>query len=613
MFKKLLKGLLTLYRWIRSVCLNLLFIVVLIFVLAAIFSSDRIEIADGSALLIAPVGNIVEERTTVSSFRDLLGGNPADNEVLLQDIIDSIEIAGRDEAISAIVLQLDYLQGASLTQLQDIGKALLAFKETGKPVFNTADNLNQSQYYLATYADEIILNNLGAVSIQGMSSYQYYYAEALEKLDINVNVFRVGEFKSAVEPFELNGMSDAARENYEDWLNDNWQLYLSGISEARNLDAGELNSYINNPDQALIPFNGDTAAMALDFGLVDQIASRPETRDYLIERIGFNENADSFLQISFEDYVNERRVSLPAELGGNQIGVIVASGTILDGEQPAGTIGGDTLSDLIRQARLDNNVKALVLRVDSPGGSAFASEVIRSELLDFKKAGKPLVVSMGSVAASGGYWIATAADEIWASPATITGSIGIFGIYPTFKQTLNNLGVYVDGVATTTQAGIYGLGMELPESTQRAIQLNVENGYDRFLQIVAEARNMSTEEVDTVGQGRVWSASDALEQGLVDSIGDLDDSIEAAANLAALDQYRAVPITRMLSPTEALLQSMTENFDIQSWFKPFNSLISFASPVNRLYQQINEDIQNISLMNDPSNLYLQCFTCLNPL
>ncbi|MGA1742294.1 MAG: signal peptide peptidase SppA, partial [Pseudohongiellaceae bacterium] len=555
-------------------------------------------------------GNIVEERTAVSSFSDLLGGNPADNEVLLQDVIDSIEIAGRDEAISSIVLQLDYLQAASLTQLQDIGKALKAFRETGKSVYTVADNLNQSQYYLATYADEIILNNLGAVNLEGMSSYQYYYAEAIEKLDVNVHVFRVGEFKSAVEPFELNGMSDAARENYEEWLNENWQLFVTDISQARNLDTEELNNFINNPDQQLVPFEGDTAAMALDFGLVDQIASRPEIRNYLIARIGSTEAGDNYLQIPFDDYLDERRIILPAELGGNQIGVIVASGTIYDGEQPAGSIGGDTLAALIRQARHDENIKALVLRVDSPGGSAFASEVIRSELLEFKSTGKPLVVSMGSVAASGGYWIATAADEIWASPATITGSIGIFGIYPTFKQTLNNLGIYVDGVGTTTQAGAFGLGMELPESTQIAIQLNVEKGYDRFLQIVAEARDMSTAEVDAVGQGRVWSANAALERNLVDQIGDLDNAIEAAANLANIDQYRALQISQPFSPTEVLIQSMAENFNILSWFKPATSLFT---PFNRLYQQINEDIQQLSLLNDPGNLYLQCFSCLNPL
>lgn len=610
MLSKLFKGLLTVYRWIRSFCLNLLFIVILLFVVASIFSSDRIDIPDGAALLIAPVGDIVEQKTAVSSFSDLLGGNPADDEVLLQDLIDSIEIAGRDETISSIVLQLDYLQGASLTQLQDIAKVLTAFRETGKPVYTIADNLNQSQYYLASYADEIILNSLGAVNLEGMSSYQYYYAEVIEKLDINVHVFRVGEFKSAVEPFELNGMSDAARENYEEWLNESWQLFISDISQARNLDVEELNNYINNPDQQLAPFAGDTATMALNFGLVDQIASRPEIRNYLITRIGANEAGDDYLQIPFDDYIDERRIDLPAELGGNQIGVIIASGTIYDGEQPAGSIGGDTLAALVRQARHDDNIKALVLRVDSPGGSAFASEVIRSELLDFKSTGKPLVVSMGSVAASGGYWIATAADEIWASPATITGSIGIFGIYPTFKQTLNNLGIYVDGVGTTTQAGAFGLGMELPESTQRAIQLNVENGYDRFLQIVAEARDMSTTEVDAVGQGRVWSASAAFEQGLVDHIGDLDNAIEAAANLADIDQYRTLEISQPLSPTEVLIQSMAENFNILSWFTPAGSLLA---PVNRLYQQINKDLQQLSLLNDPGNLYLQCFSCLNPL
>lgn len=613
MLAKLFKGLLTVYRWVRSFCLNLIFIIALAFFLSAIISSDRLEIPQGAALVIAPVGSIVEESSSVDSLSDLFGGNPADNEVLLQDLIESIEIAGRDDAISAIVLQLDYLQGASLTQLQDIAKALTAFKNDGKTVYAIADNLSQSQYYLASYADEIILNSLGAVNLEGLSSYQYYYAEAIEKLDINVHIFRVGEYKSAVEPFELTGMSDAARENYEEWLNQSWQLFIDEISQQRNLNSEQFDNYINNPDQQLALFDGDTAAMALDFGLVDQVSSRPAMRNYLIDQIGLNEDGSSFVQVPYQDYLTERRVPLPAALGGNQIGIIIASGTIYHGEQSAGSIGGDTLAGLIRQAKNDANVKALVLRVDSPGGSAFASEVIRTELIDFKRSDKPLIVSMGSVAASGGYWIATAADEIWASPATITGSIGIFGIYPTFKETINNLGIYIDGVGTTTQAGAYGLGMELPDSTQRAFQLNVEKGYERFLEIVSVARNMTTEEVDALGQGRVWSANAALEQGLVDNLGDLENAIEAAAKLAGIEQYRTQQITQPLSPTEILMQSVLENFNILSWFSPMDNIGLLSSPLNNIYQQFNEDIQKLLLSNDPNSLYLQCFACLNTL
>lgn len=613
MLAKLFKGLLTVYRWVRSFCLNLIFIIALAFFLSAIISSDRLEISQGAALVIAPVGSIVEEISSVDSLSDFFGGNPADNEVLLQDLIESIEIAGRDDAISAIVLQLDYLQGASLTQLQDIAKALTAFKNDGKTVYAIADNLSQSQYYLASYADEIILNSLGAVDLEGLSSYQYYYAEAIEKLDINVHIFRVGEYKSAVEPFELTGMSDAARKNYEEWLNQSWQLFIDEISQQRNLNSEQLDNYINNPDQQLALFDGDTAAMALDFGLVDQVSSRPAMRNYLIDQIGLNEDGSSFVQVPYQDYLTERRVPLPAALGGNQIGIIIASGTIYDGEQSAGSIGGDTLAGLIRQAKNDANVKALVLRVDSPGGSAFASEVIRTELIDFKRSDKPLIVSMGSVAASGGYWIATAADEIWASPATITGSIGIFGIYPTFKETINNLGIYIDGVGTTTQAGAYGLGMELPDSTQRAIQLNVEKGYERFLEIVSVARNMTTEEVDALGQGRVWSANAALEQGLVDNLGDLENAIKAAAKLAGIEQYRTQQITQPLSLTEILMQSVLENFNILSWFSPMDNIGLLSSPLNNIYQQFNEDIQKLLLSNDPNSLYLQCFACLNTL
>ena len=389
MLGKLFKGLLTLYRWIRSFFLNLFFIIFLLFIVAALFSSDQLEIPQGAALLISPSGALVEERSSVNTIGDLISGGSNPDEVLLQDLLEGIAIAGRDDAISSIVLRLDYLQAASLSKLQDLGNALNEFKQSGKTVYAIGDNFNQSQYYLATYADEIIINNMGAVNLEGMSSFQYYYAEAIEKLDVNVHIFRVGEFKSAVEPFELNGMSDAARGNYEQWLNESWQLFLDDVSREREISSTQINDIINNPDQYLATYSGNTAAMALGLGLVDQSISRPEIRDYLIDKIGSDAESNNFMQVPFDAYLAERRIPLPASLGGNQIGVIVATGTIYDGEQAAGSIGGDTLASLIRQAKNDENVKALVLRIDSPGGSAFASEVIRSELLDFKNSGKP--------------------------------------------------------------------------------------------------------------------------------------------------------------------------------------------------------------------------------
>lgn len=613
MIAKIFRGLLTLYRWIRSFFLNLLFIVVLLTVLSVLFSgSETVEIPEGAALVIAPVGDLVEERTRISGFGDLFSGNPADSEVLLSDLLEVIEIAGRDDAISAIVLRLDALQGADLSKLQDIATSLVSFRESGKTVYALADNLSQSQYYIASHADEIILNKMGSVNLEGMSSYQYYYAEALANLDINVHIFRVGEYKSAVEPFELNGMSEEARENYEELLSSSWQLYLDGVSQQRGMPPEQINNLINTLDEQLAGVGGDTARLALESGLVDQISSRPDMQGYLISQVGMDMQSGNFLQVSYERYLQERRLPLDSILGGDQVGIIVASGTIFDGEQDPGSIGGDNLSALIRQAQDDENVKALVLRVDSPGGSAYASEVIRQQLLEFKDSGKPLVVSMGGVAASGGYWIATAAEEIWATPATITGSIGIFGIYPTFSQTLGRLGIYVDGVGTTDQAGAFGLGRELPAVTQNAIQLNVENGYQRFLTIVSDARNMSTAAVDAVGQGRVWSASAALEHGLLDDIGDLDDAVEAAAGLAGLNQYRAQLITAPLSPGELLLQNIADNWDISAWFSTGTDLMS-AFQLSGIFQQLEDDLLQLVKFNDPNNLYLQCFACNRPL
>jgi protease-4 len=608
MIRKILKGILTLYRWIRSAFFNLLFIVLLLAILSSLFSSETFEITPGSALVIAPNGYLVEQRSQVDSFSDLLGGNPARHEIPLQDMLDVIDIAADDDEISAIVLRLDALQNASLNMLHDIGQALSAFKSSGKPVFAVADNLSQSQYYLASFADEILLNEMGLVNLEGFSSYQFYFAEAIEKLGINVHIFRVGEYKSAVEPFELNGMSEAARENYEQLLGERWQFYLENVGAQRQLTPEQINDLINNQDQYLAEVNGDSAQLALRNGLVDQVTSRPGMRDYLISRIAPNADNSNFLQVAFEAYLAKRRPPFNAIPASNQVGVIVASGTILDGQGEAGSIGGDSLSILIRQARDDANIKALVLRIDSPGGSAYASEVIRQQLLDFKQSGKPLLVSMGGVAASGGYWIATAADQIWASEGTITGSIGIFGIIPGFSESLARLGIYTDGVGTTEQAGALSLVREMPESTRNAIQLIIEKGYERFLTIVAEARNMSTEDVDAIGQGRVWSALAAQQFGLVDNIGDLEAAVAAAADQAGLERYQTRVIAEPPSAAELFLRNLSDSLNVRSWFAAEQPLMA-NTLINELYRELDQELGLFLQLNDPGNLYLQCFVC----
>ncbi len=608
MFRKIFKAILSLYRWIRAICLNLIFIVILLAFLATLLSSDSFEVPEGAALLIAPTGTLVEERTRLDSFSDLLGSNPARDEVLLEDLLDAINFAAEDDGISAIVLALDALQSADLSKLEDIAQALNEFKSSNKPVYALADNLSQSQYYLASHADEILLNPLGMVSLEGMSAYQYYFAEAIEKLGINVHIFRVGEYKSAVEPFELSGMSDAARENYQQLLGQQWQLYLDGIAQQRQLQPEQIEDLINNQDQYLAAQNGDSAALALDFGLVDQLSSRPAMREYLINRIGRDAENNSFLQVPYQRYLAARRLPFTPIPASNQVGIIIASGTILDGEGESGSIGGDSLAALIRQATHDENIKALVLRIDSPGGSAYASEVIRQQLLEFKQRGKSLIVSMGGVAASGGYWIASAADEIWAGSATITGSIGIFGILPTFSDSLENLGIYTDGVATTRQAGAFGFGRDLPEVTRNTLQLIVENGYQRFLTIVADARSMSLQEVDTLGQGRVWSADDALSFNLIDNIGNLEDAIAAAAEHAGLDQYQTRRIAQAPSAAELFIENLADNFDISSWY-PARQTALAKLLISNLSREFEANIAHLLSINDPGNLYLQCFVC----
>ncbi len=601
-----------LFTIFRSIVVNFLFLLILLFLISALADTPRVQVPEGAALVIAPAGVIVEQASYIDPFSGLIDSPlvSESSEVLLKDILDAIEIAQNDPDISALVLQPGSIQGAGFSKLQDIGAAIINFKSTGKRVYASADSFSQGQYYLASYADEISVNPLGGVDLEGFSSYQLYYKDALDKLNINFHIFRVGEYKSAVEPYERNDMSDEARAANIAWLEDLWQLFIDDVSLQRNLESNIINQQINNIDTQLAIYDGDAAQLALQTGLVDYIRDRTALREYLMAEIGSNNQAKDFKQINFENYLSVKRTAtLDASDPANKIGIIVAKGTILDGSQRQGNIGGDSLSTLIRQARENDSIKAVVLRIDSGGGSAFASEVIRSELLKLKESGKPIVASMGSTAASGGYWIASPADEIWASPSTITGSIGIFAIYPTFEGTFKSLGVYADGVGTTELAGAFAVGRELPEFASNAIQLTLQNGYDRFLTIVAEARGMSLEEVDAIAQGRVWSGQAALEIGLVDNLGNLDQAISSAASLAQLDDYEEEYIEMKLTTSEQLLKDIIENisFDFMIKEKPVSNASNYS--LSSLYQLIQSELNQLIKLNDPNGMYTQCLEC----
>ena len=585
----------------RKVTFNLLFLFLAMGLLATLFSNDDPKIAKTTALVIEPKGKLVEQLTakTVGSLIDEARGAGI-VETLLKDVIDAIDAAKDDDRVQLLVLDLNSFSGAGLTKLQDMAEAITNFKTSGKKVIAISDFYGQDAYYLAAHADEVIVNEMGEILIEGFGRGRMYFKEGIDKLGLDVNIFKVGTFKSAVEPFELNGMSEYAKEANENWLGDLWQIYLNDVTAARGLKPQSLNQYAQEFAKLVVQANGYLSAV--DFGLADQALSRVEAREYFIELVGENKETHSYNRVGLDDYLTTiKEDRFGRETKGKKVAVVVARGTILDGTQPAGTIGGDSTAALIRKARNDEEVKAIVLRVDSGGGSAFASEVIRRELEKARADGKPVIASMGSVAASGGFWISTSSDQIWAHPSTITGSIGIFGIFPTYQKPLAKyLGIRVDGVGTAPLAGGARMDRELPSEMGDAIQSVIERGYREFLQRVADSRGMTTEEVDKVAQGRVWSGSDAYKLGLVDNLGDLDDAIAAAAKLAELDEDYVVSY---IQQEEGFQDKFVRELMAGAISASNQNSISI-SPLNRMLLKVQHAAADFGALNDPNHAYV---------
>jgi protease-4 len=585
----------------RKVAVNLLFLAIVIALLVVVFSSDEPEIADTTALVVAPKGQLVEQLSakSIEQMIDEARG-AATPETLLKDVIDAIESGKEDDRVQVLLLDLSSFGGARLTKLQDVAEAIVDFKTSGKKVIATADMFGQDAYYLAAHADEILTHTMGAVMLEGYGRYRMYYKEGIDKLGLDVHIFKVGTYKSAVEPYLLDGMSDYAKEANREWLGDLWRIYLDDVAAARGIPAENLDDYAQNLPRFMAEADGDTTKAALDFGLADQALTRVETREYLIELVGEDEESHTYNQIAFNDYlktVDDDRFGHEAK--GDRVGIVVARGTILDGTQPAGKIGGESTAALIRQARNDEDVKAIVLRVDSGGGSAFASEVIRRECEAARADGKPVIASMGSVAASGGFWISTSTDQIWAHPSTITGSIGIFGMIPTYQRPLaEHLGIHVDGISTAPLAGVR-VDRELPPEVGDVIQGIIEHGYREFLQRVADSRGMTTEEVDKIAQGRVWSGTDAHELGLVDHLGDLDDAVAAAAELAELGDDYAVSF---IEKEEEFKDKMIREMLAQAMHAAGQD-VPDASPLDEMLLRIERAAADFGTLNDPNHAY----------
>ena len=602
----------------RRAVVNIVFLLIIFFIIKAIVSSDAPMVDSNSILVVKPMGYIVEELDYVApmdeAIDELRESSSRPPQTLLKDLLKSIELARTDDSISSMLLDLGALYGAEPSKLQQIAKRISAFRTSGKKVYAFSEGMNQSQYYLAAHADEVMIDEMGMVYIEGYGRFNTYFRGAIAKLGIQTHVFKVGTFKSAVEPFIRDNMSDAAKEANLGYLSDLWQSYKDDIRVARELQPGAIQNYSDNFLVAASNTTEDASSLALDSQLVDRLMSRQELKKYLMDEEGTSANGKSYRGIKFQRYLS---IKNPPAIMNNgittdSIAVVVAKGVILNGKQKAGTIGGLSTSALIRKARTNSKIKALVLRVDSPGGSAYASEQIRREILATKAAGKPVVVSMGSYAASGGYWISANADEIWASPTTITGSIGIFGMMATFEKPLNELGIFRDGVGTTKLSGAWDAAKPLRDDVSNAIQRSIENGYGRFLSIVSEGRNMSVEAVDNIAQGRVWSGRDALELGLVDKLGDLEQAISSAATLAGVVNYEVKYIEQKLTSSEQFFKDLFNSQIFASIVGNTDSdVVPMRSATDIVINQLQTGIEQLQNMDDPNSMYAHCLCNLN--
>ncbi|MGA2708967.1 MAG: signal peptide peptidase SppA [Steroidobacteraceae bacterium] len=595
---------------IRKVLSLILLLVIFGFLLAALHTSIPV-VPHSAALVIAPEGELVEQLSSDPLRRAVgqaTGG--AAPETLLKDVVDAIESAKDDSRIKLIVLDVGALAPSGLSKLQEIAAAIRDFRAAGKRVVAAADSLDQTQYYLAAQAGELYLDPLGLVYVDGFSYYRMFLKDAIDKLGVDVNVFRAGTFKSYTDQYSRSDMAPTEREESSAWLRVLWTAYQNDVTRARSLPPTALDEYVAQGPAALSALHGDAAKLALQRGLVTALKSRRQLADELKTLVGEDQESHSFNSVGMSQYlvsIRAKRILKPKS--DSKVGIVVAAGDILDGKQPSGTIGGETTADLLRQARYDESIKAVVLRVDSPGGSMFASEQILREVQNLRKAGKPVVVSMSSYAASGGYYISAAANEIFASPTTLTGSIGVFAVVPTFARTLEKLGVKVDGIGTSPLAGSMRLDRSLSADVRTLLQSSVDHAYAEFLQRVGEGRKKSVEDIDKIAQGRVWAGADAERIGLVDHLGGLKDAIAAAAKLADLSgDYGVDYVESELTLREQLmLELRSEALQMGQ----AAGLVPARGEIERVLDPVLEQARAIARLNDPRGLYAYCW-CSQP-
>jgi len=566
-----------------------------------------------AALLVAPEGRIVEQESgdpLERAVQQARGQGHA--ETLLWDLTDSIRAAAKDKRIAVLALDLEKLDGAGQPTLEELARALHEFRATGKKVVAYGNEITQERYYLAAQADEIYLDPMGFVLIDGYARYRMFFKEALDKLGVDINVFRVGAYKSAVEEYTRTDMSPEDKQESNAYLGALWTSYQEAVTRARKLPRDALSKYVNTLAKTVPAAAGNAPQVALEAGLITGIKTRIEFEKRIIDVVGQDDTSGSFKSVNTSDYVRVAHAEMKIHADGKpRVGVIVAAGEILDGDQPAGTVGGESTARLIRQARLDRNIRAVVLRVDSPGGSVMASEEIYRELLAMRTAGKPVIVSMSTLAASGGYYISAPADEIWASPATLTGSIGIFAIIPTIDKTLGKVGVTVDGVGTTPLAGQLRIDRPMSDDSRALLQSQISRGYEEFLARVSMGRKKSRDQIDAIAQGRVWAGVDAKRLGLVDQLGSFEDAARSAARHAKLTDYEIEFVEPELTWAQELV--------LQLKSKALRALLSAGvddktaalARVAHKLDPLTREVERLSRLTEPNKIYAYCFCGAN--
>lgn len=586
--------------------LHLIVLLVLFLTIGAALSPSIPIIPHKAALVVAPQGALVEqlagdpfERAVAEAY----GQNRP--ETLLRDLVDVVDAAAKDKRIELMVLDLGGMSGGGIAKMQELAAAIQRFRAAGKKVFAFGESFDQAQYYLAAQADEIYLDPHGLVLIEGFGYYRTFLKGVIDKLQVDVNVFKAGKFKSYTDQFSRSDMSEQEEQESMAWLNALWAQYQEGVAKARGLDAGAIAAYSNEYAEIAKSHRGDLATAALEKNLVTELKSRREFEDQIKGLVGEDKDEHTFNAVIHWDYLTAARSGESLQIEGDHIGVVVASGEILDGSQPPGTIGSDSTSRLLRDALYDDKVKAVVLRIDSPGGSMLASEVIRREIDALREAGKPVVASMSSTAASGGYYIAMDADEIWASPATLTGSIGVFAVFPTIERTLEKFGVTIDGVGTTPLAGSLRLDRTLNDGAKEILQNSIDHAYSVFVNNVATAREKSFEDIDEVAQGRVWAGVDAAQRGLVDKLGSYKDALDSAAEKAGLGKdYKVHYIEPPMGWRQALaMRSQALAARITRALVPEHELFANA---RRILAPLEAELTRLARFNDPQNVYYYC-------